>query len=90
MKAAYCLAAEKGNFKFPLSSPADALKKLEKGKSEDLTWCSQKLEFRKYKARIIDASIFGEHAAKRTPPKVFIKIYRTDNTSTEHVHTLHA
>ena len=63
------------------------MKKIEKGKSEDLAWCSQNLEFRKYKARIVDASISGERTTKRRPTKAFIKIYKADLTSTEHSHT---
>ena len=62
LKAAYRLAAQEANYKFPLYSQADALKKLEKGKNEDQTWYFQNLEFRKYKPRIIDASIAGERA----------------------------
>ena len=60
---------------------------LENGKNEDLTWCSKKIDFRKYKSKIIDASIFGERAINKIHAKVFIKIYRADKTSTEHVHT---
>ena len=55
LKSAYHLVAQEANFKFPLSSQAEAMKKLQKGKNEDLTLCSQNLEFRKYKAKIIDA-----------------------------------
>ena len=74
LKAAYRLAAQEANFKYPLSSQTDALKNIQYGKNEDMTWCSQKLEFWKYKARIIDVSISGERATKRRPAKAFIKI----------------
>ena len=38
LKAAYRLAAQEANFKYPLSSQTDALKNIENGKNEDYIW----------------------------------------------------
>ena len=56
--------------KFPLSSQADAMKLIEKGKNEERAWCFEKINFRKYKSRIVDASISGERATKRRPVRI--------------------
>jgi len=60
---------------------------IEKQKNKDLTWCSKKINFRKYKAKIVNATISGERATKRRPAKAFIKIDRSNSSSAEHVHT---
>ena len=70
-----------------MSSQKEALMEIEIKKNEDLPWCFDKINFKKYKAKIVIASIFGERATKRRSAKAFIKITRLDSTITKHVHT---
>ena len=85
LKTAYQLA--KKGMKYPLFSQEETLKEIEKKKNKDLTWCSEKLNFRKYKAKIVNASISGERATKIRSAKALIKITRPDSTITEQIHT---
>ena len=81
LKIAYQLArqeAEEAKSKNPLLCQVSALDKIEREKTEDLKFCKEKLNFRKYNSKIITCLITGQRATKHTSAKVILKVTRAD------------
>ena len=67
LKIAFQLAsqeADEAKVKNPLLCQFSAMEKIKKPKNEDLKFCKEKLNFRKYNSNIIGCLIFGQQATK--------------------------
>ena len=60
---------------------------MEKEKVEDLKFCKEKLNFRKYNSKIISCSITGQRATKQMSAEATLKVPRADLTFATHSHT---
>jgi len=90
LKIAYQLARQEANeakSRNPLLCQVSAMEKIEKDKTEYLKFYKEKLNFRKYKSKIITCSISGQCATKQTPANAILKETRADWTFTTHSHT---